>query len=384
MKVNLAIDASNISSGGGLTHLIHLLSAAHPSDSCVQLVHVWTSTSTGQKLPKHDWLVIHTPEWCGAGLLSRIWGQQFVLPKLVKRAECDVLFSPGGTLPAYCHVPMVTMSQNMLPFEPDRAALFGFWSWMRIKMRLLRFSQSRSFERAQGIIFLTQFAKNTVTAALGGVRAVTALVPHGIEKRFVMQPRQQRSPQVLENEPLRLLYVSIQMPYKHHIELMKAVSLLRQQGRQVVLQMVGGQAGAYAKAVKHERMALDAEESFIQDLGHVDFERLHELYQLADVFVFASSCENLPNILIEAMAAGLPIACAQRGPMQEVLGDAGVYFDPEVPTSIALTIERLADDSVLRDDLALRAWQRAKPYSWKRCSRETFDFVAQVAHQFAR
>jgi glycosyltransferase involved in cell wall biosynthesis len=209
-------------------------------------------------------------------------------------------------------------------------------------------------------------------------------VPHGIEQRFVMKPRQQRSPQVLANEPLRLLYVSIQMPYKHHIELMQAIALLRQQGRKVVLQMVGGQAGAYAEAVKRERLALDTDQSFLQDLGHVEFERLHELYQQADVFVFASSCENLPNILIEAMAAGLPIASSQRGPMPEVLGDAGVYFDPEKPASIAQAIEQLADDTILRADLAQRAWQRAQVYSWARCARETFDFVALVAHQYAR
>ena len=49
----------------------------------------------------------------------------------------------------------------------------------------------------------------------------------------------------------------------------------------------------------------------------------------ANLFVFASSCENMPNTLVEAMAIGLPIACSDRGPMPEVLRDGGVYFDPE-------------------------------------------------------
>ena len=279
---------------------------------------------------------------------------------------------------------MVTMSQNMLPFEPDRAALFGRWSWMRLKMRILRFSQGRSFKRAQGVIFLTQYAQDAVTKALGGIRGLTALVPHGIEQRFVMQPRAQRSQQALVQAPLQLLYVSIQDPYKHHVELMQAVAQLRAQGRSVVLRMVGANTQPYAVAVQHQRLLLDPDGVFLQDFGHVNFEQLHELYQQADVFVFASSCENLPNILIEAMAAGLPIACAQRGPMPEVLGDAGVYFDPESPDTIAQAIAALADDPDLRAQLAQRAWQMAQAYSWERCARETLDFVGQVARNHVK
>lgn len=382
--VNLGIDASNISSGGGLTHLVQMLSVAKPIDSGVASVHVWASEGTAKKLPKFDWLVTHTPSWCNAGLIRRMWAQQFELPSLVKGAGCSVLFSPGGTLPAHCQVHMVTMSQNMLPFEPDRAALFGRWSWLKLKMRLLRISQGRSFRRAQGVIFLTQYAQKVVTAALGRVNGATALVPHGIESRFLIRPRPQRPAVDFANSPLRLLYVSIQAPYKHHVELMQAVSDLRAQGRPVMLQMVGGNPGAYGEEVLRKRVELDPDQAFLQDLGHVDFDKLHELYKQADAFVFASSCENLPNILIEAMAAGLPIACANRGPMPEVLSDAGVYFDPESPKSIAEAIAQLGDDPALRAELAHHAWQRAQVYSWERCARESFDFVAQVALQKVR
>lgn len=310
-----------------------------------------------------------------------MWGQQFVLPGMASEVGCTVLFSPGGTLPSHCSVPMVTMSQNMLPFEPDRAALFGSWSWLKLKMRMLRISQGRSFRRAQGVIFLTEYAKKAVTEALGGLTGASALVPHGIESRFLMRPRPQRPAQTFILRPLRLLYVSIQAPYKHHAELMQAVAQLRLQGRSVELQMVGSNSDMYGAAVRRRRMELDPKQSFLHDLGHVNFEQLHELYQQVDAFVFASSCENLPNILIEAMAAGLPIACSDRGPMPDVLGDAGVYFDPESPKSIVQAITKLGDDPVLRAELAQRAWKRAQKYSWARCARETLDFIAQVAQQ---
>lgn len=379
--ITLAIDASNISSGGGLTHLVQLLAAAEPARSSVKTVHLWTSSTTAQKLPKHDWLVLHSPRWCNAGLAHRLLGQQFQLAAMVKKIGCDVLFSPGGTLPAKCPVPMITMSQNMLPFEPDRAALFGRWSWMRLKMRLLRFSQGRSFRRSQGVIFLTQYAHDAILGALCGLRGSTAVIPHGIESRFVIPPRLQWFARSFTDQPFRLLYVSIQMPYKHHLEVMNAVAQLRDHGLAVTLHMVGAKAGVYGEAVRCKRMELDPDQTFLQDVGHVDFERLHDLYRQADAFIFASSCENLPNILIEAMAAGLPIACSNRGPMPEVLADAGVYFDPESPKSIEKAIAKLAEDADLRTDLAKRAWMRAQEYSWERCARETFDFVSNVALQ---
>jgi glycosyltransferase involved in cell wall biosynthesis len=52
----------------------------------------------------------------------------------------------------------------------------------------------------------------------------------------------------------------------------------------------------------------------------------------------------MPNILLEAMAAGLPIACSNRGPMPEVLGTAGLYFNPENPAEIACAIRTVIDE----------------------------------------
>ena len=109
------------------------------------------------------------------------------------------------------------------------------------------------------------------------------------------------------------------------------------------------------------------------------FPKLHELLRAADLFVFASSCENMPNVLLEGMAAGLPIACSNRGPMPEVLGDTGVHFDPERPDEIASALRRLAEDDALRRRLAAAASERARQFSWERCARETLAFVAQTA-----
>ncbi|MGA2227039.1 MAG: glycosyltransferase, partial [Syntrophobacteraceae bacterium] len=154
---------------------------------------------------------------------------------------------------------------------------------------------------------------------------------------------------------------------------------LRNQGFSLQLDMVGP---AYPPAMERLREALcrlDPDETFIRCAGKVPHKKLPAVYRQADLFVYASSCENLPNILIEAMASSLPIACSNRGPMPEVLRDAGLYFDPESPEQIAGAVGELMTDHGKRSECATRAYEYAKQYSWERCARDTFAFIADVA-----
>jgi glycosyltransferase involved in cell wall biosynthesis len=80
------------------------------------------------------------------------------------------------------------------------------------------------------------------------------------------------------------------------------------------------------------------------------------------------------------MAAGLPIACSNRNPMPEVLGEAGLYFDPEQPAQIAEAIQQLLEMPELRERCAWLAYERTQDYSWDRCAQETLDFIGQVAN----
>lgn len=383
--LHLGIDAINIRQGGGLTHLSQLLQAAEPLAAGFDKVTVWSNQTTAAALPARPWLVKRCAPWMDGSLPRRMLGQQFQLAQELVANGCDALFSPGGTLPQSCSLPMVTMSQNMLPFEPLEAARFGRISLMRLKMRVLRYSQGRSFRCADGLIFLTRYAENAVSAALGGLSCPTALVPHGIEARFLQAPRPQRRLEDCSSaQPFRVLYVSILMPYKHQISVAKAAADLRAQGLPIEMRFVGASWGHYGGEFKRLIEELDSRGVFLKWSGHEPFESLHRFYRDSDAFVFASSCENLPNILIEAMASGLPIACSIRGPMPEVLGAAGVYFDPESPSAIASALQALAGDDALRANLAQQAWRQAQTYSWGRCANETFEFIANVAQQNAR
>ena len=374
----IGIDASNIRAGGGVTHLLELLRAVDP------LVHgfsrniVWSGKATLSRIEDRPWLVKSHQPLLDKGLSCRTFWQQFRLSKLARVANCDVLFVPGGSY-AGNFQPVVTMSQNLLPFEWRELRRFG-WSWFTLKMMLLRWTQSRTFRQANGVIFLTQYAKGAVMRVIKATNGKMTIIPHGIDKRFACPPREQLPvSQYSIDRPFRILYVSIIDVYKHQWHVAEAVAQLRESGLPVALDLVGPASPSALERLRGTLERIDPVSEFIRYSGAVPYAELHARYAQADLCLFASSCENLPNILLEGMASGLPIACSNRGPMPEVLGDAGVYFDPERFAEIASAIRKLFDSPELRFRLACESFEKVQEYSWKRCADETFSFIAQVA-----
>jgi len=377
----LAIDASNIRDGGGITHLSRLLGSANPGEYGIGRVFIWGRAATLAELPDRPWLSkVHVP-LLERSLPLRVFWQQLLLPGEVTKAGCVALFSPGGTIPAMCPVPVVMLSQNLLPFSPEALKSYSLFSRVRLKMALLKQAQAASARNCDGIIFLSDYARSTVFSAANAPRTLkTAVIPHGIEERFFYAPRPQSRPENFTSErPARLLYVSAIDGYKHQIEVAAAVAALRRKGLSVAMDFVGFPRSAYLGAFIDELKRLDPDGKFLRWRGEVPFSSLHEVYRGADIFIFASSCENLPNILIEAMASGLPIACSDREPMPAVLQDGGCYFKPVDPVSIASALEQLMNSPETRSTLAARAYELAKPYSWKKCADDTFAFLSRVS-----
>jgi len=167
--------------------------------------------------------------------------------------------------------------------------------------------------------------------------------------------------------------------YKHQWVVAETVHFLRLSGFPVTLELVGDSYPPALARLERTLDQVDPDRNFVRYSGPIPYEALHERYASADLCVFASSCENLPIILLEGMAAGLPIACSSRGPMPEVLRDSGVYFDPENSADMARAVGQLIESPSLRTQMAAKSFAFAQAYSWQRCANHTFKFLAQIA-----
>lgn len=380
--MRLGIDASNLLDGGGVTHLAELLRAATPSNFGFADVFVWGRATTLDQLSPRPWLHLVRDASLEGNLVARTQWQITRLDQVAREKECDLLFAPGGGYSG-SFTPFVTMARNLAPFDDAASRLYGI-SWMRLKFALLRRVQSRTFRSASGIIFLTSTAKSVVTSVTGPLTGRTEVIPHGISPRFFRDvPPQEPISRYSESRPFRLLYVSRFEPYKHHEILISSVLTLRKEGFPLVLDLAGN-GGASKKRVVNQLLAEDPGKDAVRYHGNVRYADLPSLYHQADAFVFASSCENLPNILLEAMSAGLPIASSNRSVMPEVLGDAGFYFDPESRESISSALTELLAEPDRRRELATAARERIRDRTWAHCADRTFSFLRSIGLENAR
>ena len=379
MGIVVGIDASRNRSGGAKVHLVGLLGSGDPRAHGISRVHVWSYGALLDALPDAEWLVKHSPPALSGSLLEQVWWQRCRLPVEAREQGCDILLNTdAGTVCRFR--PAVTMSRDMLSYEPGEMRRYGL-SRMWLRLLALRYVQAQSLRTAQGALFLTEYAARVIQSMTGRLDNV-AIIPHGVGAAF-SQGAAERSWPVPRTEPIRCLYVSPLDMYKHQWVVVRAIAALRDRGRDVSLVLAGGGDGRPRELLDEALASVDPDRRFVTEVGFVRPADLPALLRRADLFVFASSCENMPNTLIEGMASGLPIACANRGPMPEVLQDAGEYFDPEDVGSIASAIEALIANPERREAMAHRAAELARAYSWERCAAETWAFLRHTYERTA-
>ncbi len=376
-RIRIGIDASSTREGGGIRHLMEILNNVHPDKHKFEVIKVWGNQRTLGKLPNFPWLEkIHVPI-LEKSIFHRVFWWLFLFDGILRK-ECDILLSTGGTFVGRFK-PFVAMSRNMLVFDLKERARYG-WSMNRFRLIALNFAQSKTFLNATGIIFISKYAQRTISEKLNLSKKYTKVIHHGISKDFFAEPKIQK---VFEKGDLiKLLYVSTIDEYKHQWNVVEAIYNLRAKGFNLEIDFIGGNGFEPSMTkFKESIKKFDPEHTFIHYHGMVNHHEVVDYYKHADIFVYSSTCENMPNILIEAMSAGLPIASSNYHPMPEFIQDATEYFEPTSVESTQEVLELLINNADRRKEIADRAYALASEYSWGKCADETFSFLEEVLNK---
>lgn len=151
--------------------------------------------------------------------------------------------------------------------------------------------------------------------------------------------------------PLRLLTVGRLDPVKGFPILLNAVADLVARGRRVELRIVG--KGPMESRLEAQIAALGLG-GVVELVGALNEDGVIEQLQRADVFVMSSFNEGLPVVLMEAMAAGVPVITTQVGAVSELIthGVSGLIVPPTNAAALAAAVTRLHDDVALRASMA--------------------------------
>lgn len=167
-----------------------------------------------------------------------------------------------------------------------------------------------------------------------------------------------------------ILTVGTLEPRKNFIGLLEAYARLREIYAVPPPLVVVGLRGWKATGIYASIARLKLENSVIFT-DYVDDQHLPLIYNAARFFVFPSFFEGFGLPIIEAMACGLPVTCSNAEALQEVAGDAALFFDPHSRESMAQAMRRMLSSRSTREELREKGIERATLYKWRLTARKT-------------
>jgi glycosyltransferase involved in cell wall biosynthesis len=295
--------------------------------------------------------------------LIRLIHQQLILPFLVR--EADIFFAPVDTAPIFCPAPVVLALRNPNPFyRMKRSLLQAGYFWLK---RQLITASARSARR---VLFVSEHSRDVIASQIKLPDRLTRVIYHGLDHDRFQPAARSNAGDVLERRDLPehyLLLVSTVTPHKNMETLIEAYAGLKLDLQKKYPLLI---VGRIAQKAYHDQLlslagALGVEKS-IRFMGEVNYSEMHEIYQGAEIFVLPSLMETFGHTLVEAMACGIPVAASRRTAVPEILGGAGLLFDPEKPAELQHILESLLRDPDLKRKLSERGIQRADHFSWER------------------
>jgi len=291
---------------------------------------------------------------------------------LLRDLGADLLFCPF-TSPTY--------------FEPGIPTVCTIYD-LQFKAYPEFFSAEDVFHREN--TFIDACRKATVLAAISDYSREEAIVhgnidPHRIRTIYLRMAHRlatgvEYDKNILDNHGLThkryLIYPANFWKHKNHEMLITAFGLACHDGMETDINLVcTGAPGARQEFLIDAVRAMDLEKRIIFP-GYLAIKDLAVLIKNCAGVVFPSLYEGFGLPVIEAMAAGVPVACSNTTSLPEVASDAAILFDPRVPTQIKEAIISMVENETLCKKLIQTGQQRSVEFSdVKRMASEYWELL---------
>ena len=300
----------------------------------------------------------------------------YSLMNQLRRDRPDVLHVQY-TAPIFCPVPTVVSIHDVSFLEHPE-----YFTALRRKQ--LEVTVARTARTAAKIITGSEFSRDSILKAYDVHPDKVVVVSDAASPFFRVVNREsatRKARKLLgENIPFVLSVGDLQ-PRKNHIGLIRAFADLVRACPQLPHKLVLVGQDTWFGARVREAAKHSGVEDRIRFLGFVTDEDLLQLYNAADCFAFPSYYEGFGIPILEAMACGRAVVCANTSSIPEVADGAGLLFDPYRTEEIARAMKDVLVDSQLRARMERLGVQRAAGFTWQETARLTLGVYEEVAGQ---
>jgi glycosyltransferase involved in cell wall biosynthesis len=352
--------------GSFLRVLLEYLATQHPEISVVAIIG-----ADGPDIPSDIAACVHR-----LPSVPTLICDQLFIPLALRHFKADVLFSPYYKTPLFTPCPTAATIHDLIPVQfPDylrgsgRLYAFAFRAWAGLLAR-----------RATAVITDSEFSRAQLQRFLRLATERIHVIPIGLSAAFRPDVSHPDRDGVLSRYGVRYPYLLTMgnfLPHKNLCRLVEAYAELPERCRQPISLVLAGTPTSHGPARPVDRKLLDRPGVLLP--GFIAPDDLPLLYSTATAMVCPSLMEGFGLPVLEAMACGTPVICAQAGALPEVAGDAALYFDPTNIADISHALEHLLTDEPLRRDLIARGLARARLFDSQHTTARLVDLLETIA-----
>ncbi len=302
---------------------------------------------------------------------QRILREQFQLPRYIRRAGCDVLWSPGYTacLLTRCPQAVTIFDMQYRCFPEDLSPP----AWLATHVLV-----SLAARRCRAIMTTSEFSKAEIVRALGIPPTRVAVTYAAADAVFGTATPGTVPPPFAEPY---LLCVSNSYPHKNLRSLVQAFDAIAPEIPHRLL-LVGGPGRGEAELTAAIGAARHADR--IERRSGLGDAELAACYRGADLFVLPSQYEGFGLPVLEAMQAGVPVVTTRGGSLAEVGGTVAMFADPGTPAALAEAIMQSLSRTPSEREAVVEAGRRhAATFTWQRTAQIVYDTLGGVCHRVA-
>jgi len=272
----------------------------------------------------------------------------------------------GYPLVATIHHPITVDYRTELAAAPTflkRLKIKRWYSFLKMQKRVV--------PRLAKIITVSDCSRRDIAAVFAVSSTKFSVVPNGINTDFFYPSSDERR----ESNHL-LVTTSADTPLKGLDVLLRALSLLREQGREVKLTVIGEpKKDGIISGLLAELNLYDA----VNFTGRIEGREFAAYYARATIAIIPSRYEGFGMPAGEAMACGVPVISSDGGALPEVVGEAGIIVPSGDVEALAGAIARLLDNPEERRSFAQKGLERVQAsLTWKQAAEKTVAVYREV------